>query len=142
MTLIDTSSLVHFLRHKGNPTPHIMKVHEIVPVFHVSNLEAALKYYTDVFEFSENFRFGSYAGIRLGDTDLHLAEGAGVHERPVGGGAAYIFCDEVDEYYARIQKKGAVLKTEPRDWPYGMRDFAAVDPDGNHLTFGRESEKP
>jgi hypothetical protein len=29
-----------------------------------------------------------------------------------------------------------MVKMEPADQPYGMRDFIVLDPDGNHLTFG------
>ena len=33
-------------------------------VFQVANLDAALKHYKEVFGFSEEFRFGDYAGIQ------------------------------------------------------------------------------
>jgi uncharacterized glyoxalase superfamily protein PhnB len=46
------------------------------------------------------------------------------------------FCDEVDDYCQEIKKNGAVIKVEPADQPYGMRDFIVLDPDGNHMTFG------
>ena len=109
-------------------------------MFQVANLDAALKYYTDVFGFAEKFRFGDYAGIELGEISLHLSS-HNARNRPVGGGNVYVFCDEVDSYYADLKKKGARLLSEPKDYPYGMRDFAAVDLDGNHLGFGCESKK-
>ena len=117
-----------------------MKTTTAIPVFQVSNVESALKHYTGIFGFSEDFRFGDYAGIKLGDVRLHLS-GHSVHERPVGGGTAYILCDEVDDYCAKIKKQGAIVKSDPKDYPYGMRDFMAVDPDGNHIAFGCEAKK-
>jgi predicted enzyme related to lactoylglutathione lyase len=116
-----------------------MKTTTAIPVFQVSDVEASLKHYTGIFGFSEDFRFGDYAGIQLGDVRLHLS-GHSVHERPVGGGTAYILCDEVDDYCAKIKKNGAIVKSDPKDYPYGMRDFMAVDPDGNHLAFGCEAK--
>jgi len=116
-----------------------MKTTTAIPVFQVSDVEASLKHYTGIFGFSEDFRFGDYAGIKLGDVRLHLS-GHSVHERPVGGGTAYILCDEVDDYCAKIKKNGAIVKSDPKDYPYGMRDFMAVDPDGNHLAFGCEAK--
>ena len=116
-----------------------MKTTTAIPVFQVSDVEASLKHYTGIFGFSEDFRFGDYAGIKLGDVRLHLS-GHSVHERPVGGGTAYIVCDEVDDYCAKIKKNGAIVKSDPKDYPYGMRDFMAVDPDGNHLAFGCETK--
>ncbi|RBP35312.1 putative glyoxalase superfamily protein PhnB [Roseimicrobium gellanilyticum] len=112
-----------------------MKAYSVTPVFQVSNLDAALKHYTEVLGFTEDFRFGEYAGVRMGDACLHLCAHR-IHNRPVGGGTTCIFCDEVDDYCARIKALGAHVKTEPQDYPYGMRDFMVVDPDGNHLSFG------
>ncbi len=109
-------------------------------VFQVADIEAALKHYKEVFGFEEEFRYGEYAGVRLGEFGLHLS-GQNAHHRPVGGGNVYVFCDEVDSYYTELKRKGARLKSEPKDYPYGMRDFVALDLDGNHLGFGCESKK-
>ena len=116
-----------------------MKATSAVPVFQVSNVNASVKHYTTVFGFLENFRFGDYAGVKLGGACLHLS-GHNVHDRPVGGGTAYILCDEVDNYCAGIKKNGAIVKSDPKNCRYGMRDFMAVDPDGNHLAFGCEAK--
>jgi len=119
-----------------------VKTQGIAPVFRVSRLDESLKYYIDVLGFEEDFRFTNYAGVRLGEAAIHLGGGDNVHLRPLGGGTAYIFCDEVDAYYETIKGKGAIVKVAPGNWPYGMRDFTVVDPDENHLTFGYEAQKP
>ena len=116
-----------------------MKATSAVPIFQVSNVDASLKHYTSVLGFVEDFRFDDYAGVKLGDVRLHLS-GHSIHERPIGGGTAYILCDEVDDYCAKIKKNGAIVKSDPKDYPYGMRDFMTVDPDGNHLAFGCEAK--
>ena len=114
----------------------------IVPVFQVSRLEDALKFYTEVLGFEEDFRYGGYAGVKLGTLSLHLSEqvagGRDEYRKPLGSGIAYVFCDEVDGYYAQIKAKGVKAKYGPEDFPYGMREFMVVDPDGNHLAFGSE----
>jgi uncharacterized glyoxalase superfamily protein PhnB len=114
-----------------------MKTQGIGPVFQVSNLEDALKYYKDVLGFKKDFQFGAYAGVSLGDACVHLCAHR-IHQRPVGGGTAFVFCDEVDEYFRETKKNGALVKVEPADQEYGMRDFIVLDPDGNHMTFGCE----
>jgi uncharacterized glyoxalase superfamily protein PhnB len=114
-----------------------MKTHGIGPVFHVSDLDSALTYYKVVLGFEEDFRFGAYAGVNHGSACLHLC-GHQIHKRPIGGGTAFIFCDEVDDYFQQIKKQGAIVKVEPADQPYGMRDFIVLDPDGNHMNFGCE----
>jgi uncharacterized glyoxalase superfamily protein PhnB len=113
---------------------------KVAAVFRVTNLDRALVHYRDVFGFTEDFRYGDYAGISRGELHLHLT-GSSVHDRPVGGGSVYVFCDEVDTFYADLKRKGARVKDEPKDYPYGMRDFAVMDPDGNLLSFGCESKE-
>ena len=117
-----------------------MKSHGAGPVLQVSNLGRSLNYYTDVLAFTEDVRFGEYAGVRNGEAVLHLCAHT-LHARPVGGGAAFVFCDEIDDYCNQIKRNGAIVKVEPEDRPYGMRDFTVLDPDGNHLNFGTETRK-
>ena len=123
-----------------------MTTERIVPVFQVSNLEASLKYYQEVLGFSEDFRFGNYAGVKLGTIDIHLTEQSQEsrpeYRKAVGSGIAYVFCSEIDSYYVTLKKKGATLKYEPTDFPYGMREFMLVDLCGNHIAFGAEIQTP
>ncbi len=114
-----------------------MNAQGITPVFQVSNLDASLGYYVKILGFAEDFRFGEYAGVKLGKVSIHLCAHT-FHERPVGGGSAYIFSDEIDSYYETVTKNGAQVKAPIEDRPYGMRDFTLIDPDGNHLGFGCE----
>jgi uncharacterized glyoxalase superfamily protein PhnB len=117
-----------------------MRIEAIGPVFQVSNHNDALKYYKEVRGFKEDFQFGAYGGVSHGDACLHLCAHR-IHQRPVGGVTAFVFCDEVDDYFQQIKKNGAVVKVEPAVQPYGMRDFIVLDPDGDHLTFGCEIRK-
>jgi catechol 2,3-dioxygenase-like lactoylglutathione lyase family enzyme len=112
-----------------------MKPVRVSPVFQVADLESAIGHYVGILGFTEDFRYGNYAGVRLGEVCLHLS-GHSIHERPLRGGTAYLFCEEVDAYHAEIKARGARIKAEPRDWDDGMRDFMVVDLDGNHLAFG------
>ena len=116
-----------------------MRPRHVAPVFQVADLEASLLHYTEVLGFSHDFRFGDYAGVKRGDVCLHLC-GHPIHQRPVGGGTAYVFCAEpVDAYYGELVRRGANLIAPPKHYAYGMRDFMVTDPDGNHLAFGCKS---
>ena len=112
-----------------------MKISGAATVFQVSNLEASLKFYRDVLGFEEDFEFGPYAGIHLGEFCLHLCAHT-VWKRRCGGGAVSVFADEVDAYCAEVEARGAQIRLRPTDEEYGMRDFVLSDPDGNLLTFG------
>lgn len=106
--------------------------------FHVADVDASLAYYTGVLGFSERFRFGDYAGVEHGEVQIHLSGPKSTNKRGVGQGSIYIFCDDVDDYYAEITARGATPQAPPKDYEYGMRDFAVEDPDGNLLGFGQE----
>lgn len=47
----------------------------------------------------------------------------------------YISVDDVDEFYQGVIAKGLKPASEPRDWPWGNREFAMRDPDGYKLVF-------
>ena len=44
----------------------------------------------------------------------------------------------MDAFYAELLAKGASAQAAPKDYDYGMRDFAIEDPDGNLLGFGQD----
>jgi uncharacterized glyoxalase superfamily protein PhnB len=53
----------------------------------------------------------------------------------VAGLYLYISVDNVDDYYNNLVSKGLKPKSEPRDWPWGNREFVIRDPDGYKLVF-------
>ena len=112
-----------------------MKPTALIPIFYVANVDVAVQYYTSVLGFVQAFRYGTYAGLKIGGCELHLTP-SGEARQIVGAGSAYLLSDEVDAYFARIKALGARLKNEPADRIYGLRDFAVFDVDGNQVTFG------
>ena len=42
----------------------------------------------------------------------------------------------MDDFYRELRSRGAETLNEPKDYPYGMRDFDVNDIDGNQLCFG------
>lgn len=115
-----------------------MKTHGSATTFHVSDLDKALAYYTAVLGFEERFRFGDYAGVQMGEVQIHLSGPQATNKKQVGQGSIYIFCDGVDAYYEVVSAKGAVTQAPPKDYEYGMRDFVIEDPDKNLVAFGQE----
>lgn len=110
-----------------------------IPVFHVSDVDAAIRFYSEVLGFSRSFRYGTYVGLKLGHCEIHICP-PDDHDSRLGGGNAYIICDEVDEYFQKIKAAGAMPTREPADRVYGMRDFVIHDPDRNQLSFGCDNE--
>lgn len=53
----------------------------------------------------------------------------------------YIKVDDVDEFYKKIVKKGIKPYGEPKNWPWGNREFVVKDPDGYRLVFFNKAKK-
>ncbi len=47
----------------------------------------------------------------------------------------YFRVTEIDNFYQELLEKGLVTSSEPRDWPWGNREFVVRDPDGYKLVF-------
>lgn len=58
------------------------------------------------------------------------------HAEPKGAGIyIYVSVDDVDACYKELIAKGYAPSSEPRDWPWGNREFLMRDPDGYKLVF-------
>ncbi len=47
----------------------------------------------------------------------------------------YIKVDNVDEFYEAVVAKGLKPSSQPKDWPWGNREFILRDPDSYKLVF-------
>jgi catechol 2,3-dioxygenase-like lactoylglutathione lyase family enzyme len=56
-------------------------------------------------------------------------------EHKGGGLYVYLSVDSVDQVYKELLAKGFKPSSEPRDWPWGNREFVIRDPDGYKLVF-------
>ncbi len=113
-------------------------------LFVVQDVLRSVEYYRDVLGFRTEFTYGEptfYAGVERDAVIIHL-QAADRTKRHPGHGAVNVFVTDVDALYEELKSRGARLLNEPKDYPYGMRDFDLNDLDGNHLCFGMESKRP
>jgi catechol 2,3-dioxygenase-like lactoylglutathione lyase family enzyme len=103
-----------------------MKPLATIPVFHVADVAASVAFYMDKLGFTEAFSYGTYRGIKRGSCEIHLTTPGDFQPR-IGGGTAYVICDEVDAYFATIKAAGANPVSEPADRLYGFRDIEHDD---------------
>jgi catechol 2,3-dioxygenase-like lactoylglutathione lyase family enzyme len=47
----------------------------------------------------------------------------------------YINVEKIDDFYKELVEKGFRPSSEPRDWPWGNREFVLRDPDGYKIVF-------
>jgi uncharacterized glyoxalase superfamily protein PhnB len=114
------------------------------PVLVVQDVIRSVEHYRDVLGFRTEFVYGEptfYAGVERDSVVIHLQAVKETKRQP-GHGAVNIFVTDVDALYQELKARGARTLNEPKDYPYGMRDFDVHDLDGNHLCFGMESNPP
>ncbi|MFG1945527.1 VOC family protein [Nonomuraea sp. NPDC048826] len=71
-----------------------------------------------------------HAELAVGDDVIMLGRGA------TGGPGVYIAVEDVDAHHDRAVAAGAKITMELVEQPYGSREYAAVDPQGNTWFFG------
>jgi MerR family transcriptional regulator, thiopeptide resistance regulator len=54
---------------------------------------------------------------------------------PANASGFVIGVDDVDEHFRRAKAGGAGIDGEPRDMPYGVREYGASDPEGHRWWF-------
>ena len=112
-------------------------------VFVLEDVLRSVQHYCDVLGFHTEFTYGEptfYAGVERDGVLIHLQTASETKRKP-GHGALNVFVTDVDALYHELQSKGARTVKEPKDYPYGMRDFDIHDLDGNQLCFGMESKQ-
>lgn len=116
----------------------IKKFHSTL--FYASDLNKTLDFYKQL-GFNAELS-GETVRVELGDFKLAFVDenktpiknesGA----KPKGLGVfTYVEVENVDEYFNLLKEKGIHTSSEPRDWPWGKREFAVKDPDGYKLIF-------
>ena len=113
------------------------------PVFVVEEVARSVDYYRNALGFRIEFTHGepmAYASVERDSVAVHLQD-ARDSSRQVGQSAIYVFVADVDALYSELRSRGAKIANEPRDYPYGMRDFDVYDLDGNALCFGTEMKR-
>ena len=121
-----------------SPSEPVVKLLGAAAIFSVADVAVSIAYYRDVLGFAVEFEWGapvSYACLCRDEVALQLAASE-LAERPAGQSALSIFVADVDALYAELLARGARITAPLADRPYGMRDFNALDPDGNTLVFG------
>lgn len=62
--------------------------------------------------------------------------------KPKGLGVfTYVEVEDVDAYFKLLKEKDIRTSSEPRDWPWGKREFVVRDPDGYKLVFYSPAKK-
>lgn len=132
---------------KERQQPETLRFRQVMPRLTVGDLEASIRWYTDVLgcilgERHEHEGRSVAASIRAGAVTFLLGQDDWAKGRDRDKGVGFrLYCttlQDVDRLAADIQARGGTLATEPTDQPWGARDFAVVDPDGFKITISTD----
>jgi uncharacterized glyoxalase superfamily protein PhnB len=116
----------------------------------VNDIEKSLAWYRDVMGFVVGDRWdheGKLAGVemRAGAVSFMLSQDDWKKGRDrTKGEGVRIYCttvQDIDTLARQIKARGGPLTQDPRDQPWGTRDFAVVDPDGYKITIAALEKK-
>ncbi|WP_173097257.1 bleomycin resistance protein [Actinomadura verrucosospora] len=108
-----------------------VNVERVAPVIPVRNLAAALDRYRDMgFSVHRADEDPHYGFVDRGPVSLHLTQWD-EHDPARTGAALYLYVSDADALHAEWKRAGVPGRlSEPNNTPYGLREFAYVDPDG------------
>lgn len=104
----------------------------IAPILPVLDLDTALERYRRLGFEVEPYRGGeAYGFVERGGVSLHLVEWED-HDPARTALQVYLYVSDADAIHAQWAAVGIEGRlVSPHDTPYGLREFAYVDPDGN-----------
>lgn len=127
--------------------PETLRLRSVVPSITATDLQASLAWYRDVlgFTLAEEYKQDDrLVGVQIKAGHVHFLltqdDFAKGRDRQKGV-ALRFFCttaQDIDQLAAAIQERGGKLSQEPKDQPWGARDFAVVDPDGFNISISTE----
>lgn len=127
--------------------PETLRLRSAAPSFTVGDIEKSAAFYRDALGFTVKERWeqeGKLVGVELvaGSVRFMLSQDDWKKGRDrVKGEGFRIYCmttQNLDAIASRIKANGGSLLQEPRDQPWGLRDFAVADPDGFKITIASE----
>jgi catechol 2,3-dioxygenase-like lactoylglutathione lyase family enzyme len=110
----------------------------MAPTVTVSDMAAAIRFYTAVFGFEKTFENGNPVGFVILEKDqaeLHLSLSA--NHRGTTQNVAHLLVSDASALYAVCEAKDVRIIKRLRDADYGLRGFVLADPDGNRIDVGQ-----
>jgi ankyrin repeat protein len=108
---------------------------EAIPILNVRSVPASIAYYVDKLGFRKEWDWGAPATFGCVSRDgvkLFLCQGG----QGAPGTWVSIFVQDVDLLFDEYRRRGATIRQEPTNFPWGIREMNVEDPDGHRLRLG------
>jgi uncharacterized glyoxalase superfamily protein PhnB len=117
--------------------PGTGQLRQILPELPLKDVPAGVAHYRDVLGFSINYQQQDL-GVMYRDSVTLLLVQKTPDRHSIG--SCYVYIRDADALHAELVAKGANVQGEPVSKPWGLRDFAVLDLEGNCITFGQTFE--
>jgi uncharacterized glyoxalase superfamily protein PhnB len=119
----------------------------VMPYLHYHDPNAALEFLRKAFGFATRFAHRDASGrvlhaqVAVGDSTLMLGpaqpdfRSAAATALPALHASIWCYVDDADAHCERARAAGAVILREPMDQPYGVREYDALDGEGQEWYF-------
>jgi uncharacterized glyoxalase superfamily protein PhnB len=119
----------------------------VMPYLHYHDPNAAIDFLTKAFGFTLRFAHRAedgrvrHAQLGVGDTSFMLGPAqpdfgsAAASAVPALHASVWCYVDDADAHCERARAAGAVILREPSDQPYGVREYDALDCEGQEWYF-------
>jgi uncharacterized glyoxalase superfamily protein PhnB len=109
----------------------------IIPELPYADVRAAAEWLCRAFGFHERLRIGDHrVQIRVGDASMVVVEQGTTAAGSAAGGVMVRVAD-ADAHHARSVAMGVRVLGPPTDYPFGERQYSAVDLGGHRWTFSQ-----
>jgi uncharacterized glyoxalase superfamily protein PhnB len=131
-------------RPRARRQPETLRLRDITPSFTATDLQRSIAFYRDVLGFvvGEEWREnGTLQGceMRAGAVTFFISQDDFAkgrdRQKGIGSRLRCTTAQDLDRFAAEVKARGGALDQEPKDMPWGERQFLITDPDGFKLTF-------
>jgi uncharacterized glyoxalase superfamily protein PhnB len=104
----------------------------VIPELPYPNVREAVDWLTKAFGFRERLQIGDHRAQLVFENGAVIAI---TGDAP--GSTLLVRVADADAHHAQAASAGATILSEPEDFPYGERQYSAVDPGGHRWTFSQ-----
>ena len=121
----------------GRVENRTMPASTVIPELTYDDVTEAIVWLCDKFGFVERWRAGDHrAQLSIGNGTVAITEPRTSNVRP-GPRDIMVRVDDAAGHCERARARGATIVSEPRDYPYGERQYTAEDLGGHHWCFSQ-----
>lgn len=116
--------------------PQLIECTAVYPTLAVSSVEETCNWYVKNLDFTVRFLWGTpptHGVILFGEACVHFWNGV----PQLGENWLYFDITNLDAMYDRAKASGVEITRPPENYPWGMREFNALDLNGYRIRFGQ-----